>query len=199
MHSSQNEQDNRSLAWFSRCPLLEPADSQEAFDMARAAFDLSEKRQVPVILRITTRVAHTSTVVDLPDTPRPAPAPIPYARNPRRNVSIPAFAREMRYRVEDRTAALRADSEASSFNRPEPGAGDTGFVASGVAYQYVREVFPDAPVFKVGFSYPLPLAKIAAWAAPRARLVCGAASGPVMADRLLAAGLPSTPPNSNSA
>ena len=190
MHSSQNEQDNRSLAWFSRCPLLEPADSQEAYEMTRAAFDLSEKHQVPVILRITTRIAHTSTVVDLPDAPRAVPAPIPYRRNPQRNVSIPAFARQMRYRVEDRTRALQAETESSPFNRPEPGAGATGFVASGVAYQYVREVFPDAPVFKVGFSYPLPLAKIAAWAAPLARIVCIEESDPVMADRLLAAGLP---------
>ncbi len=190
MHSSQNEQDNRTIAKFSRCPLFEPSDSQEAYDMTLAAFELSEKFETPVFVRLTTRTAHTSAPVDPGPGTREARPLIPYAKNPRRNVSIPAFAREMRYKVEARTAALRPVSEASPFNRAEPGTGATGFVASGVAYQYVREVFPDAPVFKVGLSWPLPVEAIRAFAAPLERLVVIEESDPFIADQIRAAGIP---------
>ena len=190
MHSSQNEQDNRALAKFARCLLLEPSDSQEAYDMTLAAFELSEKYQVPAILRITTRTAHTSTLVDPGEGSREVPPAIPYVKNPARNIPIPAFARGMRYKVEERTKALRALSEESPFNRAEPGTGDLGIVASGVAYQYVREVFPEIPVFKVGLSYPPPLDAIRAFAAPLKRLVVVEECDPVLADQIRAAGIP---------
>ncbi len=190
MHSSQNEQDNRVLARFGRCLLFEPSDSQEAFDMASAAFALSEQFHVPAILRTTTRIAHTSTPVDLGDAVRAVPPPIPYVKDPTKTVSIPAFARKMRYTTEARTQALRPISEASPFNRAEPGTGDIGFVASGVAYQYVKEVFPDAPVFKVGLSFPFPIDAVRAFAAPLKTLCVIEESDPVMADVLRAAGIP---------
>lgn len=189
MHSSQNEQDNRVLAKFARCLLLEPSDSQEAYDMTRAGFAWSEEFQVPVVLRITTRTAHTSTLVDLGEGTREVPPAIPYVKNPKRNIPIPAFARGMRLAVEKRTEALRALSEQSPLNRAEPGTGDIGFVASGVAYQYVREVFPEAPVFKVGISFPPPIEAIRAFAANVKRLVVVEESDPVIADQLRAAGL----------
>lgn len=137
MHSSQNEQDNRSLAKFARALLFEPADSQEAFDMVCAGFDLSEQFQVPVIVRTTTRTAHTSTLVDIGSTERGEVPPIPYVKNAQRNVAIPAFARLMRVKVEDRTAALRELSEASPFNRAQPGVGDLGFVAAEIGRAHV--------------------------------------------------------------
>ncbi len=189
MHSSQNEQDNRSLAKFARCVLLEPADSQEAFDMVRAGFDISERFQVPVIVRLTTRTSHSATIVDIGSDERGEAAPIPYVKNAQRNVAIPAFARQMRFKVEERTAALRRIAEESPFNFAEPGTGDIGFVASGVAWQYVKEVFPEAPVFKVGLSFPPPMENIRAFAAGLKQLVVIEESDPVLADQIRAAGI----------
>ena len=189
LHSSQNEQDNRSLAKFAKCLLFEPSDSQEAYDMVCASFELSEKYQVPVIVRTTTRTAHTSTLVDIGTGERGDPPTIPYIKNAQRNVAVPAHGRQMRFAVEKRTALLRELTEASPFNRVEPGTGDIGFVTSGVAYQYVKEVFPEAPVFKVGLSFPPPIEKISAFAAGVQRLVVIEESDPVLAEQIQAAGV----------
>lgn len=194
MHSSQNEQDNRSLAKFAKCLLLEPADSQEAYDMVVAGFELSEKYQVPVIVRTTTRTAHTSTIVDIGSGERGDVPGIPYVKNAQRNVAVPAHGRLMRFAVEKRSAALRELTESTPFNRAESGTGDLGFVASGAAYQYVKEVFPEAPVFKVGLSCPPPLEKIRAFAAGVKRLVVVEESDPVLAEQIRAAGIPVVEP-----
>ena len=190
LHSSQNEQDNRSLAKFAKCLLFEPADSQEAFDMVCAGFELSEKYQVPVIIRTTTRTAHTSTIVDIGSGERGEVPGIPYVKNAQRNVAVPAHGRLMRFAVEKRSVALRELTENSPFNRAEPGTGDLGFIASGVAYQYVKEIFPEAPVFKVGLSQPPPLGKIRAFAAGVKHLVVIEESDPVLAEQIRAAGIP---------
>ena len=189
MHSSQNEQDNRSLAKFAKCLLFEPADSQEAYDMVTAGFELSEKYQVPVIVRTTTRTAHTSTLVDIGSGERGEAPAIPYVKNAQRNVAVPAHGRLMRFAVEKRSAALRELTETTPFNRAEPGTGDLGIVASGVAYQYAKEVFPEAPVFKVGLSCPPPIGKIRAFAAGVKRLVVVEESDPVLAEQIRAAGI----------
>lgn len=189
MHSSQNEQDNRSLAKFARCLLLEPADSQEAYDMVMAGFELSEKYQVPVIVRTTTRTAHTSTIVDIGSGERGEAPAFSYVKNAQRNVAVPAHGRLMRVAAEKRSAALRELTEATPFNRVEPGTGDLGIVASGVAYQYVKEVFPEAPVFKVGLSNPPPIEKIRAFAAGVRRLVAIEESDPVLTEQIRAAGI----------
>ena len=194
MHSSQNEQDNRSLAKFAKCLLFEPADSQEAYDMVTAGFELSEKYQVPVIVRTTTRTAHTSTLVDIGSGERGEAPGIPYAKNAQRNVAVPAHGRLMRFAVEKRSAALRELTETTPFNRAEPGTGDLGIVASGVAYQYVKEVFPEAPVFKVGLSCPPPIEKIRAFAAGVKRLAVVEESDPVLAEQIRAAGIPVVEP-----
>ena len=190
MHSSQNEQDNRSLAKFAKCLLFEPADSQEAYDMVVAGFELSEKFQVPVIVRTTTRTAHTSGIVDVGSGERGEVPGIPYVKDARRNVAMPAHGRLMRFAVEKRSAALRELAETTPFNRAESGTGDLGFVASGVAYQYVKEVFPEAPVFKVGLSQPPPIERIRAFAAGTKRLVVVEESDPVLAEQIRAAGIP---------
>jgi indolepyruvate ferredoxin oxidoreductase alpha subunit len=195
LHSSQNEQDNRSLAKFAKCILFEPADSQEAYDMVCAGFELSEKYQVPVIVRTTTRTAHTSTLVNIGSGARGDAPALPDVKDARRNVAIPAHGRLMRVKVEERSAALRELSETSPFNRADPGIGDLGFVASGVAWQYVKEVFPDAPVFKVGLSNPPPIEKIRAFAAGLKRLVVIEESDPVLAEQIRAAGIPVVEPN----
>lgn len=190
MHSSQNEQDNRNLAKFARIPLFEPADSQEAFDMTREAFELSERLQTPVMIRLTTRTSHTSCVVEVEgDMPEAHPL-VPYEKNIRRTIPVPAHSRAMRLAVEERTAALAAESGQSAFNVEIPGNTDFGFIASGVAYQYVREVFPEYATLKLGFSWPLPLEKIRAFAAKVKQLIVLEESDPFIADGIRAAGIP---------
>jgi len=189
MHSSQNEQDNRSLAKFARCLLFEAADSQEAFDMVSAGFQLSEEYEVPVIVRVTTRTSHTSTIVDIGSEEQGVAPSIPYKKDLQRNVAVPAFGRLMRFKVEKRSAALRELSEASEFNRAEPGNTDLGLVASGMGYQHAKEVFPEYSVFKVGLSYPPPIEKIRAFAKGVKKLVCIEESDPVITDQLRAAGI----------
>ena len=194
MHSSQNEQDNRSLAKFARCLLFEPSDSQEAFDMVRAGFELSEKFQVPVMVRLTTRTSHSSGIVDIGSDERVETPLIPYAKDARRNVAVPAHGRIMRVTVEERSARLRELTEESEFNRAEAGSGPVGFVASGVAYQYVKEVFPEAPVFKVGMSFPPPIGRIREFAKGLEKLVVIEESDPVLAEQIAAGGIPVVEP-----
>ncbi len=158
MHSSQNEQDTRQYARFAKIPILEPADAQEAKDFMINAFALSEKYQTPVILRSTTRVSHARSLVRLGERQeRPAAQ---FKKDPPRFVPIPAWGRKMRVRVEQRLHDLRTGSETSSMNRIEWGDRELGIVASGIAYQYVKEVFPEASVLKLGWSYPFPDAMI---------------------------------------
>ena len=111
MHSSQNEQDNRTLAKFARVPLLEPSDSQECCDMVRLAFDISEEFNIPVIVRTTTRISHSSGVVDLGDEQRRAESGLRYEKDMTRTVMVPMFARKMRVELEDRLTRLIEYSE----------------------------------------------------------------------------------------
>ena len=108
MHSSQNEQDNRNLAKFARALLLEPADSQEAYDFTLKAFELSEKFSVPVIIRLTTRTSHSASLVELGDFSPAKRAPIPYVKNIRKTIPVPMFARGHRLNAQARTAAMAA-------------------------------------------------------------------------------------------
>ena len=188
MHSSQNEQDNRVLQKFARAVTLEPSDSQEAFDMARAAWDLSERTGSIVFLRLTTRTSPSSSLVEVGDGARAAREPKPYVKNPKKYVSVPVNARGMRFAIEERLALLRAEAEASPFNREEPGERtDVGFVTCAAAYNYVKEEFP---VFKVGFSNPLPEARIRAFAAKVGKLVVVEELDPVLRDAIALAGIP---------
>ncbi len=156
MHSSQNEQDNRNLAKFARMPMLEPADSQEAYDMAQAAFEISEKFRVPCMLRLTTRTSHSSSLVDLGDF-RPAPHPaIPYKKDITHTIPVPAFARGQRLAAQKRCAEMARAAARSRFNRIEPGKKQIGIITSGVAYQYVKEAFPEFTVLKLGWTNPFP-------------------------------------------
>ena len=189
MHSSQNEQDSRNLVKFARAPLFEPSDSQEAYEMARAAFDLSEKYRVPVFLRTTTRTAHSSSPVTFDDVDPPQPERIPYVKNIRRTVAVPAFAKLMRVDAEKRTVELTTAAEESGFNRIEPGDKRLGLVTSSIAYQHVKEVFPEFSILKLGFSNPLPLELVRKFAAGVERLVVVEELDPFMADQMRAAGI----------
>ena len=155
MHSSQNEQDNRYYAKSAKIPMLEPSDSQEAKDFVGLALDISEEFDTPVLLRVTTRISHSSTAVTLKE--RKTHTIKPYKQNPQKDVMIPAHARERHVFVEERTKKLQDYSEKTPVNIIEEGKGDTGIITSGIAYQYVKEVFPDAPVLKLSMTYPLPV------------------------------------------
>jgi indolepyruvate ferredoxin oxidoreductase alpha subunit len=186
MHSSQNEQDNRTYARFARIPCLEPSDSQEAKDLTVAAFELSERFDTPVLLRLTTRICHSTSAVILDTRSRkldesgesdqlPASSfqqPVkPFPRNPEKYVSIPAHARRRRPIVEQRIRDVATAAESFPFNRIEKGDGALGIITAGVAYQYAREVFPDASVLRLGMTWPLPEQLIREFAAGVDRLI----------------------------
>ena len=192
MHSSQNEQDNRNLAKFARALLLEPSDSQEAYDMTVKAFELSEQFSVPVLLRLTTRTSHSSSLVELGDF-KPAPHPlIEYRRDIAKRLPVPMFARRHRLAAQERTLAMQKAACASVFNRvvrPEGPSKDLGIVTSAVAYQYVREIFPDCPVLKLGWTNPLPKELIADFASTVGELLVVEELDPFLEDQIRAMGI----------
>jgi indolepyruvate ferredoxin oxidoreductase alpha subunit len=160
MHSSQNEQDNRYFARFAKVPLLEPADPQEAKDFTVIAFDISERFETPVLLRTTTRISHAKGVVALGE---PATVePKAYEKDIPRFL-VPPFARWRRPTVEQRLDRLREFSESFEFNRVEEGDPRVGVIASGVGYQYAREVLPDATYLRLGMAFPFPIDKARAF------------------------------------
>jgi len=159
-HSSQDEQDNRRYAAFMKIPMLEPADSAEARDMTALAFELSEQFDTPVLLRMTTRVCHSKSVVQLGER---CDIPVrPYAKQAEKYITVPLYATQMRRRVEVRLEALHEYSEQTPLNYIENNGGEVGVIASGVCYQYAREVFGNsASYLKLGFTHPLPHLKLA--------------------------------------
>ena len=190
MHSSQNEQDNRNLAKFARAPLLEPADSQEAYDMTRAAFEISEQFEAPVIIRLTTRTSHSSSLVDLGDfNPRPH-ALVPYKKNIAKTIPVPMFARGHRLNAQKRTAAMADAAAASPFNRIEPGKKELGFITSAVAYQYVKEIFPEYAILKLGWTNPLPKTLVAEFAKSVDKVVVVEELDPFLEEQVRAMGIP---------
>ncbi len=154
MHSSQNEQDNRYYAVMAKVPMLEPGDSQEAYDMAKAAFDLSEKFDTPVLLRTETRVCHSRSMVEYRD--ERVEVDLPYEKDYVKRVMVPGHARLRHPVLIERLEALREESERSPFNRVEMRSSRVGMVVSGVCYEYAREAFPEASILKLGFTHPLP-------------------------------------------
>jgi len=154
MHSSQNEQDNRYYAKAAKVPMLEPADSQEAYDFTREAFRMSERFDTPVLLRLTTRVCHSRSIV-VTSEPEKAP-PVPYVKDAVKRVMIPGHARLRHPVLVERLAELEKFSEGFPGQRKINGSGDAVVVASGVAYQYAREAFPDVSILKLAMTHPLP-------------------------------------------
>ena len=152
--SSQNEQDTRMIARSAHLPVLEPSDSQEAKDFTVLAYELSEKYDTPVILRTTTKLAHSQSIVELND--RKEVAFKPYERQVRKYVMMPASAIGRHLFVEERENRLSEDANTLSINKVEKGDGKIGFITSGIAYQYVKEVCPQASVLKLGLVNPLP-------------------------------------------
>lgn len=163
-YSSQNEQDSRFYAAFGRIPCLDAADSQECYEMARAAFDLSERFDTPVMLHETMRIAHTRTMVS-PAGERGAVEPRPYEDDIPKYVMMPANAVRRRDAVDERQAALEAYAEECPFNRVEMRDEKVGVICAGAVYQHVREALPEASTFKLGLAWPLPARALADFAA----------------------------------
>lgn len=154
MHSSQNEQDNRNYAKAAKIPMLEPSDSGEAAWLVDEAFKMSEMFDTPVILRTTTRVNHSKSIVEV-DVERVRKETV-YEKNAQKYVMIPAHAKWRREIVENRLMALSEFAEQFRGNRVEWGNRHIGFITSGISYQYIKEVYPDASVLKLAMTYPLP-------------------------------------------
>lgn len=154
LYSSQNEQDTRCVARAALVPVLEPSDSQEAKDFVKIAYEISEKYDTPVILRTTTRLAHSQGVVTLEE--RQEIEDKPYERNPAKYVMMPANAIGRHVYVEQRMKSLAEDGCGFAINRAEYRDTSLGFITSGIPYQYVREACPNASVLKLGMVHPLP-------------------------------------------
>jgi len=189
LSSSQNEQDSRYWGRFAHLPILEPADSQEAYEMVKQAFELSEACNTPVLLRLTTRVCHVKAVVEVGE--RVAHPPAGFTPDPRRWVMAPANAKGLLPAQIAREGRLRALAETSPLNRIEDGHDHRiGFVTSGPAYLHVRECFPTAPVLKLGFSYPVPVGLVGKFAATVGQVVVVEETEPLIETELRAAGVP---------
>lgn len=188
IHSSQNEQDTRLFARLAGVPCLEPSDAQEAHDFTALAFELSERFDTPVIVRSTTRLSHTRSVVKVG--PRRPAAPKGFIDEPSRTVTIPANARRLHPKVLEREARLAAYLETSPLTRWEKGETRYGIVTGSTAYLYVKEVAPKASVLKLGCAGPLPEATIRAFAATVDRLIVVEELEPVLETAIRAMGLP---------
>ncbi len=164
-HSSQNEQDNRLYAPHAKLAMLEASDSQECKDYMKAAFEISEKYDLPVLFRMTTRVCHSKSVVELGE--RTTSVVGKYEKNSDKYAMLPRVARMRHVEVEKHMAALEEFSNNCEFNKVEEAPGATvGIITSGISYQYVKEVFGDSvSVLKLGFTYPQPKKLMAEFAA----------------------------------
>ena len=187
LSSSQNEQDSRFWGRFGHLPILEPGDSQEAYAFTKAAFEISERFETPVILRLTTRVCHVKSLVTVGERAEPEHKGF---RFDKRWVLVPSTAKARLPLQAERDAAMAAFSDDCELNLLMDG-GDTsiGFISSGPAAFNVREAFPDAPVLKLGMSYPLPMAKIKALAEKVDTLVVVEETEPLVETDLKAAGI----------
>jgi len=188
MHSSQNEQDNRNYARAAKVPMLEPSDSREARDLTMRAFALSEQFDVPVIVRPVTRICHSDGLVQVGER-REVELRAELQPQPRKYVMIPAWARERRVAMAERTAELVALAEATDLNREEMGDRSLGIIASGVAWQYAREAFPEASFLKLGLVWPLPPERIRRFAAQVERLFVVEELDPFLTEQILAMGV----------
>lgn len=187
MHSSQNEQDNRYFARFAQVPLLEPSSSQEAKEMVREGLRLSERFDTPSMLRLTTRISHSKGIVRLGKVSDVRPGQ--FTRDLKKYVMIPGFARLRHPLVLKRIEKLRAYSNRTALNRIEWGDKRVGIVSSGVAYQYAREVMPDASFLKLGLTFPLPDAKIREFSSRVKRLLVVEELEPYLEEQILAMGI----------
>jgi indolepyruvate ferredoxin oxidoreductase alpha subunit len=188
MHSSQNEQDNRHYARFAKVPMLEPSDSQEAKDFTAMAFELSEKFDTPVMLRTTTRVSHSKSIVLLKE-PAVPPVQPKLTKDPMKFVMLPANARKRHPIVERRMEELTRFAETFPENRIEWGDNRVGIITSGISYEYAKEIMPEASYLKLGMVYPLPKQMIRSFASRVEKLFVVEELDPFIEDQVRAMGI----------
>ncbi|MFQ5826139.1 MAG: indolepyruvate ferredoxin oxidoreductase subunit alpha [Dehalococcoidia bacterium] len=189
IHSSQNEQDNRHYAKLAKVPMLEPSDSQEAYDLMAYAFEISERFDTPVLVRTTTRISHSKSVVETSRS-RAIPTGQPHFQHDvEKYVMLPVNARTRHPLIEERLVKLREYAETFPLNRVTPGKRGLGIVASGVAYQYAREVFPEASFLKLSLTYPLPQDMIRRFASQVDRLMVIEELDPFLQENIQAMGI----------
>ena len=191
MHSSQNEQDSRHYARASKVPMLEPSDSKECRDFTKYAFELSEKYDTPVIMRLHTRVSHSRSIVQVN---KPEDITVKeYTKDPAKYVMMPANALKKHIAVEDRTRKIIEDTQANGgeagMHRVEMRDTKLGIITAGAAYQYVRDAVPDASVLKLGMVWPLPEGLIRDFASKVDRLVIVEELDPFIENEVKAMGI----------
>jgi len=189
MHSSQNEQDSRNYAKLAKVPVLEPSDSQEAYEFMSYAFDISERFDTPVLVRSTTRVSHSKSVVKTERRRVLVEGPMDFQRNLEKYVMVPVCARLRHPIVEERMARLANFAETFLLNRVLWGECSLGVITSGVSYQYAKEVFPRASFLKLGMVYPLAENLIRHFAAQVDRLVVVEELDPFLEENIRAMGV----------
>ena len=187
MHSSQNEQDNRNYARFAKVPMFEPADSAEAVEYLKEAYELSERYELPVLFRMTTRICHSKSLAFTG--PRADVPPTGYEKDFVRNVMVPANARIMRVELQRKMKELLREVETSALNRIER-RGKLGVITSGNIYNYVREALPEVSVLKLGITWPLPAKMIAGFASSCERTFVVEELDPFLETEIRAMGVP---------
>jgi len=188
MASSQNEQDSRRYAHAAGVPMLEPADSQEAYDFFAQAVEVSERWGIPVILRVTTRVCHSKTIVQRGQAAGPG-RPAHWETDIPARVMVPSNARPAHRRLRRKLAEIAAWNETSPLNQVIPADASLGIISSGVAFMHAREAAPQAAALKLGMTYPLPLEKIRQFARSVSRCVVIEEGDPYLVEAARAAGL----------
>lgn len=188
MHSSQDEQDSRNYARFAKVPMLEPADSQECKDFTRLAFEISEQFDTPVMLRSCTRISHGKSIVELGEPATGLPTP-KLVKNPAKLVMLPGNARVRHPFVEERLLKLADYGRTAAVNRVEMRDTELGIITAGVSYQYVREVFPNTSVLKLGMVYPLPMELVREFASKVSKLIVVEELDAFIEDQVKAAGI----------
>ena len=189
MASSQNEQDNRRYALAAGVPMLEPSDSQEAYEFTLRAIEISERWQVPVLLRMTTRVCHSKTIVHRGTMAIPPPHAAHFEHDFPSRVMIPAYAKPAHRRLRKTLAEIAAWNDEAGPNELITGSTSLGIITSGIAFQHVREAAPEASVLKLGMTYPLPLERMRAFAASVERCVVIEEGDPYLVEAARTAGI----------
>lgn len=188
LYSSQNEQDSRAVARAAKIPVIEPSDSNEAKEFVKCAFELSEVYDTPVMLRTTTRLAHSQGIVEL--CPREEIEDKPYVKDIRKTVMMPSMAKLRHLHVEAREISMAEDADCFSINRVEMNDTEIGVITSGIPYQYVKEVLPNASVLKLGLVNPLPKNMIRDFAASVKKLYIVEELDPIIEEQVKAMGIP---------
>lgn len=186
--SSQNEQDTRNHAKAAVCPMFEPSNSQEAYDMVRLAFQTSERFGIPVIVRMTTRVDHSKSIVQVSEEKLEALKPH-FVRDIASRVMVPGYSKPAAKRLRAKMEEMAAWNSAEGPNRMEMRSTDLGIITSGISYHHVREAAPEASVLKIGMSYPLPVNLIREFAAKVGRLVVIEENDPWLFEGISALGI----------